>query len=93
MYKPSLISMSVLMGIFLVFLNLVLSAQVTETKNGPIDMKKTRAIFTTTTLTADAELVIEVGGYKIKDDDGDVKSEGKYLVGLETGKSRLENIP
>lgn len=37
-------------------------------------------IFTTTTLTADAEFLVEVGFYEIKDDNGNVKSKGKYLV-------------
>ena len=37
-------------------------------------------IFTTTSLTADAEFLIEVGLYEIKDDNNNLKKKGKYLV-------------
>jgi len=37
-------------------------------------------IYTTTSLTVDAELIIEVGMYESIDDAGNVKGKGKYLV-------------
>jgi ketosteroid isomerase-like protein len=36
--------------------------------------------FTTTTLTADSDFLIEVGVYEIKDEQNNLRSKGKYLV-------------
>ena len=37
-------------------------------------------IFTTTALTGDSEFLVELGIYEIKDDKGNLKGNGKYLV-------------
>lgn len=37
-------------------------------------------VFTTTTLTGDSEFLVELGIYQIKDDDNNVKANGKYVV-------------
>jgi ketosteroid isomerase-like protein len=36
--------------------------------------------YTTTTLSIDAEFIVEVGIYEAKDDKGNLKGKGKYLV-------------
>lgn len=37
-------------------------------------------LFTTTALTGDSEFLVELGNYEIKDDKGNLKGKGKYLV-------------
>jgi ketosteroid isomerase-like protein len=37
-------------------------------------------VFTTTSLSADSEFLVELGTYEIKDSKGNTKQSGKYLV-------------
>ena len=48
-------------------------------------------LFTTTALTGDAELLVELGNYELKDDKDNLKESGKYLVvwKLENGEWKL----